>query len=53
VAAGVGPAARSGLAGLLAPAGLDPAIVNKLHGKISAILASADVKGASCRSVST
>ncbi|MGA7487304.1 MAG: tripartite tricarboxylate transporter substrate binding protein [Xanthobacteraceae bacterium] len=31
-------------AGLLGPAGLDPAIVNKLHGEIIAILASPDVK---------
>jgi tripartite-type tricarboxylate transporter receptor subunit TctC len=31
-------------AGLLGPAGLDPAIVKKLHGEIIAILASADVK---------
>jgi len=31
-------------AGLLAPAGLNPAIVNKLHGEIIDILASADVK---------
>jgi tripartite-type tricarboxylate transporter receptor subunit TctC len=31
-------------AGLLAPAGLDPAIVRKLHGEIIDILASADVK---------
>jgi tripartite-type tricarboxylate transporter receptor subunit TctC len=30
-------------AGLLAPAGLDPAIVKKLHGEISNILAGADV----------
>jgi tripartite-type tricarboxylate transporter receptor subunit TctC len=29
---------------LLAPAGLDPAIVKKLHGEIIDILASADVK---------
>jgi tripartite-type tricarboxylate transporter receptor subunit TctC len=31
-------------AGLLAPAGLDPAIVKKLHGEIMSILATADVK---------
>src|SRR4051794_38165426 len=31
-------------AGLLAPAGLDPAIVKKLHGEIISILATADVK---------
>jgi tripartite-type tricarboxylate transporter receptor subunit TctC len=31
-------------AGLLGPAGLDPAIVKKLHDEIIAILASADVK---------
>jgi tripartite-type tricarboxylate transporter receptor subunit TctC len=29
---------------LLAPAGLDPAIVKKLHGEIMSILATADVK---------
>ena len=31
-------------AGLLAPAGLDPAIVKKVHGEIMSILATADVK---------
>jgi len=31
-------------AGLLAPAGLDPAIVKKLHSEIMSILATADVK---------